>query len=95
MSAGERLAAEARRDIERHGLADALTARFLPDLGVVRIGRPQSDDSLPRGVDYPADLEWLPYIREHLEVYTRLSGRGRTDLAALLWVGVIISSLAS
>jgi hypothetical protein len=93
--AGERLAAEAREDIERLGLGGTLTARYLPELGLVRIGRPAHDGTLPRGVDYPPDPEWGPYIREHLEVYERLSGRGRPDLKSLLWIGVLLSGIAS
>ena len=66
---GQALAKRLCRKIIQSGLADRLTAVFVPEKKAVRVGIPTKFGALDCAVDYPADTEHIQGVIAQLDSY--------------------------
>ena len=74
------MASEARQEIEHQGLSWTLTAYYVTEQHVVRLGRPGPGGIPERGIDYPVHADYLQTLMQHVQVLART----RLLLAGLL-----------
>src|SRR4051794_21298121 len=68
---GMSLAERAFTEIWYLGMANDLTARYVPELGVVRVGYANAHGEPEDGADYPPDPAVWGAIRDHLHFWAR------------------------